>query len=82
MDERFGIWIIVAVTLAVIGVVGYAVTDYIQHRNDPTFALTKRDWTCAKSHIETIYVPMYPDGKNVIMMPQMTTICDQYDRAK
>lgn len=64
-------WMFAAISL----IIGGAIYFSIMESRMPHFQLNKRDWVCSAAHDETNLVLV---GK--VLVPQTTTVCDQYSR--
>lgn len=75
--ENYFVIILLLTLLLVIAGVLLSIT---RTSRDPYFVLFKNEWECNKTEEHIYYIPTYPDGKNVVMMPQFDRVCVRYER--
>lgn len=88
--ERFKDWlsdsdwgvpgIVIGIAVVIIaGMCWYAAHEQALDDAAPQFTLSKREWFCSASHVQTVLIPIMA-GKVTTFVPSTTTICTQYNR--
>lgn len=72
-------WIVAALMVLVVGVVGYVLWAAWSDSQRPTFQLKRDDWECTKSESRTHLQPMLV-GKVTTLIPMTTSVCLEYTR--
>lgn len=73
-------YFVIILILAMLLVIAGAAWSITRESRTPYFVLFKNEWECNKTQEHLYYIPTYPDGKNVVMMPQFDRVCVRYER--
>lgn len=79
-------WVTVAVNglFALIVLLFIALVGFVVYRMvypPAMIEIVREDWRCTRDHQDVTMIPMSIDGgKTTTMMPQLSTVCDEYRR--
>ena len=79
--DDFFFWLLCGLIGLIMLLTGLVIYGAIVESLSPTFTLTKNQWRCSASHTQ-ITQGMILVGKTMVPTSNVSTICDNYERAR